>query len=703
MNDLAPTIEVGSHRELDPAHRAQLDARCIAHEVAERAGIYSEHDRNRLARIVGWKSWPLKLGSGLVFPYLDIDGVLRYARVKPERAPIRNGKPAKYLQPSGEKSRPYFPPGVVAKLASGTAEIIITEGEWKALCLSQWWCAIGLSGVWNWQVGDSAGKLLGDLEQIAWHGRKVFIAFDSDSSSNNQVATAMSHLAAALQSRGAVVKIVHIPNAPDGGKQGADDFIASYGREQGPAEFLKLMEAATDPEPIDPGALKMSASDMEAADEAAAIVKELTEDGCCKLRYWNGEFYFWRGWYSPRRDDEVRAELVNRLNEKYLGVKPKHVGELLEQLRAKSILLSDNEPPAWLTRRDGDPSPHDCIAMRNGILHLPGLFSGGQCLLPLTPRLLTTTAVDYEFDSNAPEPVEWFKFLRSVWPNDQQSIDTLQEILGYLISNDTRQQKIFAFIGPTRSGKGAIARVTRKLVGTGNTCGPTLAGLSTNFGLSGLLGKSVAIIADARLGGRTDQSIVVERLLSISGEDALQIDVKYKEPVTTKLQTRLVILSNELPRLTDASSAIVGRLLMLRMTESFLGREDRGLDKKLEAELPSIFLWACVGWRRLNERGYFQQPDSAIELLGEVRDLASPVGAFVRETCDIGPGYSVPVRDLFDAWSTWCRSQGRDHVSNVQTFGRDLMAAVAGVNVSRPRISGDRVRVYEGIRLLSGY
>jgi len=38
--------------------------------------------------------------------------------------------------------------------------------------------------------------------------------------------------------------------------------------------------------------------------------------------------------------------------------------------------------------------------------------------------------------------------------------------------------------------------------------------------------KSLAIISDARLSGRTDQAIVTERLLSISGEDSLTIDIR---------------------------------------------------------------------------------------------------------------------------------------------------------------------------------
>jgi hypothetical protein len=63
-----------------------------------------------------------------------------------------------------------------------------------------------------------------------------------------------------------------------------------------------------------------------------------------------------------------------------------------------------------------------------------------------------------------------------------------------------------------------IGRVLRELVGVANCSGPTLASLGGNFGLWPLLGKTLAIVSDARLSGRGDTAVVVERLLSVSGE-----------------------------------------------------------------------------------------------------------------------------------------------------------------------------------------
>jgi phage/plasmid-associated DNA primase len=71
------------------------------------------------------------------------------------------------------------------------------------------------------------------------------------------------------------------------------------------------------------------------------------------------------------------------------------------------------------------------------------------------------------------------------------------------------------------------------------------------------------------------------------------------------LAIRIFILSNELPKLTDASRALVGRFIILRLTESFFGREDPGLFQRLLPEMPGILNLAIDGWHRLRQRGLF--------------------------------------------------------------------------------------------------
>ncbi len=368
------------------------------------------------------------------------------------------------------------------------------------------------------------------------------------------------------------------------------------------------------------------------------------------------------------------------------------VGEVVAATRAVAY-LSAGEIPRWL--RDGEPKATEIVACQNGLLHLPS-----RRLLPHTPAFLGRNVLPYAYDPQAPAPARWGRFLAEVFKDDDGARDALQEVMGYLLTQDTRQQKLFLFVGPKRSGKGTVGRVLRELLGAENVTGPTLNSLQGPFGLQPLIGKQAAIIADARLGGRAEQQVIVERLLSLSGEDLATVDRKNREAWTGRLGARVLILSNELPRLADASGALAGRFMIVPFEQSFFGREDPGLTDALLGELPGILNWALEGEARLRARGHFVQPASATELQAELEDLGSPVSAFLRDACEVGPGFEVDRDALFSAWRLWGTRQGREHAGTQATFGRDLRAAVAGLKDIRHKAKdGTRTRTYQGLRL----
>src|SRR5262249_32832953 len=162
----------------------------------------------------------------------------------------------------------------------------------------------------------------------------------------------------------------------------------------------------------------------------------------------------------------------------------------------------------------------------------------GRQLLPHTPLYFNQVAVPFDYDPTAPPPRRWHGFVDELWPNEPEAIDAMGEWLGYVIRGPTHPAKILPHRGPTPRRKGGIPRIESALVGRQNVAGPTLNSLAGEFGLAPLIGKSLAIISDARFSGR-DSSVVVERLLSISGEDTLTVNRKYRDQWTGKLPTRL--------------------------------------------------------------------------------------------------------------------------------------------------------------------
>jgi putative DNA primase/helicase len=296
---------------------------------------------------------------------------------------------------------------------------------------------------------------------------------------------------------------------------------------------------------------------------------------------------------------------------------------------------------------------------------------------------------------NAPTPTRWLEFLHQLWPDDEEAIDALQDFFGYVLSGRTDLQKIFVIIGPIRSGKGTIARILTAMIGTGHVANPTLSSLATEFGLAPLLGKSLAIIADARLSNKTDTRAVIERLLSISGEDSITVNRKFRDQVSVRLPTRFLIISNELPAFGDASGAIASRFILTTLTRSFLGNEDIGLEDKLLAELPGILNWALGGLERIS-RQRFTVPKSSAKAVAALQDLVSPMSKFVRECCvQGGPDKTVVIDTLYERYRDWCYGEGQKALPKT-LFGRDLRAVLPRLDDEKPH--GQR-RQYVGIAL----
>ncbi|WP_371527159.1 phage/plasmid primase, P4 family [Streptomyces sp. NBC_01283] len=458
----------------------------------------------------------------------------------------------------------------------------------------------------------------------------------------------------------------------------------------------------------------MTAEELPAPSNPMAVARRIIPDwqdqnGNLLCRRWRGSWMRWTGTNWRELDEhQMRASMYKRLEHAtfkggadregqpeirdWAPTKQK-ISNLLDALGAITLLPTEADAPSWIERNahSGDRSP--IVAFQNGLLRIRD-----RALLPHTPGFFNLVSVPFAYDPQAKAP-HWEQFLRQIWPQDPAAIEALQEWFGYILSGRTDQQKILLIKGPSRSGKGTIARVLKELVGRENLAGPTLAGLGSNFGLSSLIGKPLAVISDARLSGK-DGGQVVERLLTISGEDTIDIDRKFREPWTGKLPTRLMVLTNELPNFGDSSGVIARRFVVLSMTLSWLGKEDTALTDKLAEEMPGILNWALDGLARLERGGRITEPASSRESVVIMQDTASPTSAFVRECCTTGADATVPVDTLWAVWREWAEDNGVRAVGTKQMFGRNLQSVVPQLHRARPRDQyGRQVPTYTGITL----
>lgn len=172
------------------------------------------------------------------------------------------------------------------------------------------------------------------------------------------------------------------------------------------------------------------------------------------------------------------------------------ISSALESIRAFTYVPATVTSPSWLGDTPKNLHPHEMLPCRSTLLHLPTMQH-----YPETPHYFTVNALEFDPDPAAPPPKSSHQFLHQLFDGDLESLELLQEWFGYSLTGDTSQQKMLLMVGPKRSGKGTIARVLTRLIGNGNASGPTTSGLAAPFGLQPLIGKTLAIVSDARFHG----------------------------------------------------------------------------------------------------------------------------------------------------------------------------------------------------------
>ncbi len=408
------------------------------------------------------------------------------------------------------------------------------------------------------------------------------------------------------------------------------------------------------------------------------------------LYFQQGTFYQFTGVTFEEYESQL---LRKQLYERFPNADKRTIDEILDAVKALTALDRRQQAPSWLN--DDTRLATDILACRNGLLHVPT-----RTLIPATPLFYSFNQIDIDYDPQAPEPSLFLDTLHQYFENDPDAVRLTQELFGYALTPDRRFQKIGLLIGPKRGGKGTLSHVLTHLIGKRNVCNPSLSTIGETFGRQGLIGKTLATVGDLRLGPRSDLSRISEVLLGISGEDGQTVHRKNKEDWNGSLPVLFLLLSNEVPDFRDASGALASRFLVLTMTKSFWGQEDKTLkDRIIATDLPGILNWALEGRERLYARGHFVQPDSGLDTLNQLDELASPVRVFLRERCRLKAGAMVKRVDLFGAWQQWCADNGL-HPGSDGTFGRDLRAAVPTLTSCQPRMGNpNRLRFWKGLEL----
>lgn len=194
-------------------------------------------------------------------------------------------QPKSFKQAAGEKERRYAQPpktGVCAYLPTccdwpkisqdPEQEVIITEGELKAAAASlEGFPTIGLGGVWNFRSSKEGVWFLPELEKFDWARRTVYICFDSDYMSKPNICAAINALCDELQERGALIRLLTLPDGEDDSKIGLDDFLVN---ENESAEKLRELIKHSEPLGMTSALWRMNKEVLYVEDPGMVIVEE---------------------------------------------------------------------------------------------------------------------------------------------------------------------------------------------------------------------------------------------------------------------------------------------------------------------------------------------------------------------------------------------------------------------------------------------
>ncbi len=330
------------------------------------------------------------------------------------------------------------------------------------------------------------------------------------------------------------------------------------------------------------------------------------------------------------------------------------------------------------------------IGMNNGILDVSD--PSKPVLRPFDGNFYTFNYLPFDYDPAATAPT-WMDSLGTYFRNDaglpdELVPDILHQWIKKILLRDTSHQKIFALIGRRRSGKSTIGRVIRSLIGSENTVPITISSLTKEFGLQPLLNKSLGIMWDASLGGRSrDTAAAVEVLKSISGEDTFTVNRKNKDMLTDlQLRLNILIIANKILDLRDSTGALAGRFVFLETTGSFYGREDPAVEERIQGELPGILNLVL----KAPEGRIMEHPDSET-IKEEFENISNPYGAFISDWCTLDEDCFCPCEILYMHYLLWCNKEGINP-PRYNKFVAEFRMAADGITRYRPRLSELQIR-----------
>jgi putative DNA primase/helicase len=312
-----------------------------------------------------------------------------------------------------------------------------------------------------------------------------------------------------------------------------------------------------------------------------------------------------------------------------------------------------------------------------------------------------TMQLGTRYDAAATCP-RWEQFLREVFAGDQELISYIQRAVGYSLTGDTREQKMFLLHGNGANGKSVFLDILSLLVGdyAANTTFDTFDGGRRNEAtndLAALKGKRLVTVIETE----EDRRLAEAKVKAVTGQDAITCRFLYGEFFTYVPQFKIWMAMNHKPTIYGTDRGIWRRVNLIPFTQTFEGREDYQLANKLRAELPGILNWALDGLRAWLANG-LGTAAAVKRATKQYQDESDVIGQWAAECLIHDADAALLTADALESFKLWCEQNGfSTKRANAILLGRRMAELGYQSEANLPGLRGKRA--YAGLRLATQY
>ncbi|MFC8717768.1 phage/plasmid primase, P4 family [Kitasatospora sp. NPDC057198] len=268
---------------------------------------------------------------------------------------------------------------------------------------------------------------------------------------------------------------------------------------------------------------------------------------------------------------------------------------------------------------------------------------------------------------------EWERFLARILP-DEEVRAFVQRLFGYAMLGKVTEHILPIFTGTGGNGKGTVRDAVRGAFG--EYCEEVDPDIIMESGdrhgafKMVLRGQRLVFTSETEQGKRLSEG-VMKRLV---GGDPIQANWMHSNPITFDPSHTLVMLTNFLPKVAGDDPAVWRRILVVPFDVTIPEEEkDPNLPGRLLAAKDAVLTWVFEGWLAYQQQG-LNPPDAVRAKTRAYRDQNDALARFLEERTMPNPNCRVRSRDLYTAWSSWCRTMGEQAGSEV-TFATAMERA----------------------------